>query len=354
LGETLSRFETLKLAAEHWTQTDLTTILIIVFFILGVMVVLVGGILLQKIVKSKNIHNYFFSYARERGLSDKETKILWEYSQKMGRDPLLVLEFKSPFEKVVDLYIRTDPNADEELVQDMRKKLGFNIVHHFIPLAISKDIEMFQNGKMIIDGKQAVDVALYDKDEKFMYWLLIDVRSREGLTPGTPVKITFLRKNDAIYNLESNILEVLQEGNNIVVKLPHTFEMTRIQRREFPRVDVDLPAALGEEITVDGKQETVWHEGKIKDISAVGSKFCAPKESAENIKASLGKEVYIKFELKEERYDLKASVENKEEKEGEICFGLKFIDIKDKEKDKIFQFVQKEQRKLAQLARMHK
>ncbi|WP_187646980.1 flagellar brake protein [Nitrosophilus labii] len=354
MGETLSRFETLKLAAEHWTQTDLTTILIIVFFILGVMVILVGGILLQKIMRSKNTHNYFFSYAKEKGLTDKEAKLLWDYSLKMGRDPLLVLEFKSPFEKVVDLYIRTDPNAKESLVQDMRKKLGFNVIHDFIPLSLSKDIEMFQNGKMIIDGKQAVDVALYDKDEKFMYWLLIDVKSREGISPGTPVKITFLRKNDAIYNFESSVLEVINEGNNIVIKLPHTFEMTRIQRREFPRVEVDLPAMLGETRVINEKEEIIWHSGRIVDISAMGAKFCVPLENRDDIKISVGDDIKIKFELNNVKYDLEASVENRDEREVALCFGLKFKNAKDKIKDQIFNFVQKEQRKLAKIAKVQK
>jgi len=354
LGETLSRFETLKLAAEYWTQTDLTSILIIVFFILGVIIILIGGILLQRIIKSKNIHSYFFNYAKEKGLTDKEAKILWEYSQKMGRDPLLVLEFKSPFEKVVDLYIKSDPNAKESLVQDMRKKLGFNVVYNFIPLSLSKDIEMFQNGKMAIDGKQTFDVALYDKDEKYMYWLLIDIKSREGLKPGLPIKVTFLRKGDAIYNFESTILEIIQEGHNIIVKLPHTFEMNRIQRREFPRVETDIPAMIGQLKTIDGNEKMVWQTGSILDISASGAKFCIPSEEKNEVRFSIGDIAIIKFELSGEKYEIEANIENKDEREVSLCYGLKFKNVKDKIKDKIFDFVQKEQRKMAKLARMQK
>ncbi|WP_281951148.1 flagellar brake protein [Nitrosophilus kaiyonis] len=354
MTETLSRFETLKLAAQHWTQTDLTSILIIVFFILGVMIILVGGILLQKFLKSKNVHSYFFNYAKEKGLTNEEAKLLWDYSQKMGRDPLLVLEFKSPFEKVVDLYIKTDPNPKENLVQDMRKKLGFNIVYNFIPLMLSKDIEMFQNGKLILNGKQAFDTALYDKDEKFMYWLLIDIKSREGIEPGAPVKITFLRRGDAIYNFESTIVDVIQEGHNIVIKIPHTFEMNRIQRREFPRIETDLPAMVGITKIVDGNEEIIWHTGRILDISASGAKFCVPVEEKNSIKFSIGENILVKFELNGEKYEIEANVENKDEREISLCYGLKFKNIKDKVKDKIFEYVQKEQRKMAKLARMQK
>lgn len=354
MGENLSRFETLKLATEYWIQTDIATTLIIIFFILGIMVILVGGILFQKAMKSKNIHNYFFSYAKERGLSDKETKILWNYSLKMARDPLLVLEFKSPFEKVVDLYIKSDPNADEDLVQSIRKKLGFNVTHYFVPLSLSKDIEMFQNGKMIVEGNKAFDVALYDKDEKFMYWLLIDIKSREVVAPGNTIKITFLRKNDAIYNFESTIMDVLQEGGNIIVKLPHTFDMVRIQRREFPRVEVDLPAMIGEVKEIDGNEEIVWHPGQIVDLSATGAKFCIPVDEKNNLKISYGSEVKIKFELNDEIYEFDADIENKDERDVAFCFGLKFKNINEKTRDKIFNFVQKEQRKLAKIARMQK
>jgi hypothetical protein len=40
----------------------------------------------------------------------------------MGRDLFLALEFKSPFEKVIDLYIKDNPNFDENLIKDMRGK----------------------------------------------------------------------------------------------------------------------------------------------------------------------------------------------------------------------------------------
>ncbi|WP_200763829.1 flagellar brake protein [Nitrosophilus alvini] len=349
----LSRFETLKLASENWIHTDLTSILIIIFFILAVIIIFVGGLLMQKFLKTKHIHNYFFKYAEDKGLTEKEAKILWDYSKRMGRDPLLVIEFKSPFEKVVDLYIHTHPNPDEKLVQDMRKKLGFNVIYNFIPLTLSKDIEMFQNGKMIT-GKKAYDVALYDKDEKHMYWLIIGLKSRSEIDENRPVKITFLRKGDAIYNLESPITEVLQEDNKIVVKLPHTFEMSRTQRREFPRIETDIPAMIGDIITVDGKEEIVWHIGRILDISVGGVKFCIPKDGSKEIKTGIGQNVLLKFELENNSYDLKASIENKDERKTAICLGLKFTDIKEKEKEKIFEYIQKEQKKLAQLARSQK
>lgn len=349
-----SRFETLKQATHYWTQTDITTILIILFFIVGVIVVLVGGILLQKILKTKNIHNYFFNYAKEKELTEEEANILWEYSQKMGRDPLLVLEFKSPFEKVIDLYIKSNPNADENMVQDIRKKLGFNIVYDFVPLTISKDIELFQNAKMIIDGKKGLDVSLYDKDERFMYWLVLNTVSRENLIPGKEVKITFLRKKDAIYNFESVIEDVIHEGNKIIVKLPHTFEMIRIQRREFPRVEVDLPAMIGKKIKTDKSEEIVWYPGQIVDISATGAKFCINSEQKDNIKISVKEDVVIKFELENQKFEHGATIENKDERKTTLCFGLKFKKIKDIEKDKIFEFVQKEQKKLAKIAKMRK
>lgn len=353
MPQSVSRFETLKHATEYWTQTDTTTILIILFFILGVITLLVGGILLQKILKTKNIRNYFFSYAKERELTEKEANILWDYTQKMGRDPLLVLEFKSPFEKVVDIYIKTDPNADENLVQDMRKKLGFNIVYDFIPLSLSKDIEMFQNGKMIIDNHR-FDVSLYDKDEKFMYWILLDLKSRSGIEPGTKVKITFLRKKDAIYTFESTIEDVIQENGKIIVKLPHTFEMTRIQRREFPRIEVDLAALIGQKIKKEGIEEIVWHPGQIVDISALGAKFCVGAEKKDGMKFAIKEKIIIKFELNNQKYELNATIENKDERKTILCFGLKFQNINEREKDKIFDFIQKKQKKLAKLAKMKK
>ncbi len=356
--ETVSRFDTLKQATEHWTQTDITTtdittILIIVFFALGVVAVIVGGILLQKLLKTKNMHNYFLNFAKEKELSEDEANILWEYSLKMGRDSLLTLEFKSPFEKVVDLYVKTDPNANEEMVQDMRKKLGFDVVYDFVPLTLSKDIEMYQNAKMIINNR-SFDVSLYDKDERYMYWLLLDLKSKQGIEPGVKVKIIFIRKKDAIYTLESTIKDIISDDGKTAIKLPHTFELVRIQRREFPRVEVDLSALIGQKIKKDNTEKIVWYPGQIVDISTLGTKFCIKSEEKDNIKISVQEKVRIKFELDGHKYDLNATVENKDERKTTLCFGLKFQNIKDKQKDMIFEFVQKEQKKLAKLAKMRK
>jgi hypothetical protein len=77
---------------------------------------------LSKKLKAKYQYSEFVKYAKEKELSDEQIPILWDYSKKMGRDPFLALEFKSPFEKVIDLYTKDNPNFDENLIKEMREK----------------------------------------------------------------------------------------------------------------------------------------------------------------------------------------------------------------------------------------
>jgi hypothetical protein len=64
----------------------------------------------------------FVKYTKEKELSDEQISILWNYPKKMDRDPFLALEFRSPFEKVIDLYTKDNPNFNENLIKDMREK----------------------------------------------------------------------------------------------------------------------------------------------------------------------------------------------------------------------------------------
>jgi len=157
---------------EPTVTTVLAFVLLLVSFVL--FLVLLG--FLRSYIRAKKMKEYFFREALERGLTEEETGILWDYSLKLGRDPFLSLEFKAPFEKVVDLYLRTDPNPKEELIQEMRVKLGFDYVPYFVPLVSTKDIELFQPARLYTPEGEGFDVSLFDKDERFMYWAVVDER----------------------------------------------------------------------------------------------------------------------------------------------------------------------------------
>jgi c-di-GMP-binding flagellar brake protein YcgR len=329
-------------------NTIILFFLILLTFIL--FIILVGFI--RSYLTKRQIKASFFKEALERGLTEKEAQILWTYSLKLGRDPFLALEFKAPFEKVVDLYLREDPNAKEELIRDMRSKLGFDYVPYFVPLVTTKDIELFQPGKLILPDNTRYDVALFDKDERYMYWAVIDSIPHYSFE-GQKVTITFIRKGDGIYTIESVVEGSFMDNGKLVLKMPHTFELNRYQRREHPRVEVELPAKIGipKEIKEGDKVriEYEWVDGEIADISAGGAKVCVKRGVLEKeLPPSEG--IILKFNLAGSDYNLRSTVVNIYPGERKICYGVKFEKIKPEEQKAIYEFVKNEQKRLAQLA----
>ena len=344
-----SKFDTLKLATKYWGgDTSVTTLVAILFFLI-LTIFFVAGFIFQKKLREKNVRKYFIKYAKERDLTDNEIEILWNYSQKMDRDPILVLEFKAPFEKVIDLYIKNDPNADEEMIKDMRKKLGFEIASPYIPLVTTKDIELFQNARMIFANAKAISIALYDKDERYMYWLVVDNNLPPSIGVGEYVKVMFIRPEDGIYTFESPIEEIIKDGGKTIVKFAHSFDLERMQRREYPRIKTEKPAQII--YTVQNKEITL--DGKFFDISAGGAKICFPNATEKSLLDSLsfGNTVIVKFSLEGNHFAIPSTVLDKIQRRKEECIRVNFKDIKDKEREKIMEFVQKEQLKLAQLRR---
>ena len=321
------------------TNTVVVFLLILATFIL--FFILIG--LVREFIKKKKLKAYFFKEAYDRGLTEKEAKILWEYSIKLGRDPFLSLEFKAPFEKVVDLYLQTDSNPDEKLVQDMRVKLGFDYVPYFVPLVSTKDIELFQPAKLYTESKEGFEIALFDKDERFMYWAVIDKRGIPRVV-GQKVIISFVRKGDGIYKFEGTVEDVYSESGKVILKIPHTFEFTRYQRREYTRVEVEIPARVGIKIG----DEVKWLTGEIVDISAGGAKVCISLSETQ-MEIQPMTELLLRFELAGRVFNLKTSVVNVYPRRHANCYGVKFEGIKPDEQKFIHDFVKKEQQKLAQL-----
>ncbi len=324
-------------------QAGTSTIVVFVLILIAIVLffILIG--LVREYLRTRRLEDFFFKEAYDRGLTEKEARILWEYSVKLGRDPFLTLEFKAPFEKAVDVYLHSDPNPDEELIREMRAKLGFDYVPYFVPLVSTKDIELFQPAKLYISETERFDVALFDKDERFMYWAVIDDKPVPRIV-GQKVTVSFIRKGDGIYKFEGIVEDTYTENGRVVLKIPHTFELVRYQRREYARVEVELPVRVG--VTI--YDELKWFNGEIVDISAGGAKVCLPLSEIE-MEIQPMSELILKFNLSDRNFELKATVVNVYPRRHATCYGVKFEDIKPEDQRFIHDFVKREQQKLAQL-----
>jgi len=348
-NEQLDRFEAVKLATRYWHGDEQTSMVVIILFIVAFIGLFAGAFFLQRHLREKTAKAFFVKYAKNKNLTDKEIEILWKYARKMERDPMLVLEFKAPFEKVMDLYIKTDPNADEKLVQEIRKKLDFVVHSPYIPLITTKDIELFQNGRMIFSDNKAVNVALYDKDERYMYWLVVENDLPRNVAPGEEVKVVFVRNDDGIYTISLPIAEIIEEDGKTLIKLPHTFELHRTQRREFPRIRLDEAATV--EFKPPGSPQPLRIEGRLRDISAGGGRVCFDRPMDELRKLKYGDIVTLQTTLNDHTFTLRLKILEKDLHAKESCIRGIFVDIDDETKEKIMEFVQHELLKIAQLKR---
>jgi adenylate kinase family enzyme len=315
-------------AVEKLSGIDINAIVFLFFIILIIILAVLLLNNLSKKLKAKYQYSEFLKYAKEKELNDEQISILWDYSKNMGRDPFLALEFKSPFERVIDLYIKDNPNFDENLIKDAREKLGFDVVPSFVPITVTKDIDLFQGGRVTLEDGRSFNVVLYDKDELYMYWAITD-KNVPNLNVGDKVKISFIRESDGAYVVEGQIKDILKESGTVILKIPHTFEILRIQRREYPRVDTDIEAVLGKKIKEDDKEIIKWHIGRILDISPSGARFCVSIEEKNTLNLRIGGEIILTFTLEEKNFQLTGDVLNIYEKQKIICYGIKFKEIKE-------------------------
>jgi len=300
------------------------------FGISALALLIVLGYLLLKYFKAKKAEKRFFEEASYRGLTGKEAGILWDYSLALGRDPFLSLEFKAPFEKVVDLYLSKAAAVNDPLVQEMRVKLGFDYVPYFVSLVTTKDLDLLQSARLYLPRGEALELVLTDKDERYMYWSVVGSSVPKGLV-GSRATVSFVRKGDGIYKFEG-LIEEVQEGEQPVIKMPHTFRLTRYQRREYARIAVEVPVEVG--LERDGS--VVWLKGEVVDVSAGGAKVCLPQELPE---LSPGTTVLLKFKLLDRDFSLKATVVNVYPRKHAVCYGVKFEDLRLEERKFLNDFV---------------
>ncbi|WP_456395473.1 flagellar brake protein [Desulfurobacterium sp.] len=315
-------------------------LLLILFFALFLFTVAA----VRKFMENRRYKASFFREALSKGLTEREAEILWEYSVKEGRDPFLTLEFKVAFEKVVNYYLSTVPDADEELVKSMRRKLGFDVIPFFVPLVSTKDIELFQPARIELPDGYSAEVTLFDKDERYMYWAFTNPFPKNRVRRGDEVTFIFIKKADAIYKFTVPIEEIYEERDRIIIKVPHTFSLQRYQRRNFARVEVDILCKVG----VSTDKGWKWYEGRLKDISGGGVRVCLPYDDGMP-SISILTEVKLEFFLEGKHFSLNGNVVNEDLREKVLCFGVQFVDIKETDQQAILRFVKKEQKKLAEL-----
>ncbi|WP_457641114.1 flagellar brake protein [Persephonella sp.] len=339
--------ERVNILIESWRQTveqgaNYKALLIILFAFTSILLFLVFWLKIKELISLKYLKKAFFDQASIYGLTPKEAEILWKYARKLKRDPFLTLEIKATFEKVIQQYTNENPDFDDNVIRNMRKKLGFDTLPEYIPLITSKDIDIFQTGKMFTETGKSYSIALYDKDERYMYWLLIDSYPPFDFEKGDKVKVKFLRRNDGIYTIDTTVEDILEEDGKYIVKLPHVFKIERVQRRKEYRINVEFPVELvfkhdGEEIKL---------ESEAVDLSSGGLRVCVPKDAHQKYRLNIGKEVQVKFSIENKDFSFLSSIRNIYEEDNRVCYGLHFSKMKKRDKEAIVNYIIKAEQEL--------
>ncbi|MDQ7056737.1 MAG: PilZ domain-containing protein, partial [Persephonella sp.] len=94
-------------------------IVILIFILIGFFLVFWEKF--EEFLSKRYLKKLFYRNGENYGLTKRELDILWEYSYRLNKDPFLVLEYKSPFEKVVHAYVQNNPQYNENLIKSMRK-----------------------------------------------------------------------------------------------------------------------------------------------------------------------------------------------------------------------------------------
>jgi len=313
--------------------------------ILGFLVVALILIFWEKVeeyISYRYLKRLFFKNGEAIGLTKDELEILWKYSNKLHKSPFLAIEYKAPFEKVIQAYIEENPDTySEELIKSMRKKLGFDKLPSFIPLVSTKDIDIFQVGNLIYQQK-SYPIALYDKDERFMYWYLIDWKPPFPFKKGDTVKIRFVRDNDAIYIVEGRIEDIYEDKGKYIIKIPHTFNLIQIQRRRNFRLRIHLPIT----VVIGEGDKQVKVETETADISIDGVGFCLPILKARELNINVGGEIGVSIQFEERTVSAKGVVKNIREVDKRVCYGVEFTQIDREDKNFLLRFVQEKQQEI--------
>ena len=341
--EVQAGWDTIVEASRYMFRGPTSKEILIFFIVLTVTAVVISvPYLWSRFSRAKEIEKAFFARGRSLGLTDEEIRVLWKYAKDFPYDPQMIYENKPVFEKTVSKITRKDI-GEVHLIPHIRAKLRFDTVPWFIPLTSTRDIDLYQTGKVVIDGTY-VDAAVWDKTETELHVVILQSAPRT-VRVGEKIRFHFIRENEGRYSFETTVKDKYTEGDRLVLVLEHTDDLSRVQLRESLRWKVNVPVefAIVKDITEEFTQEATFMSGVIDDISTKGVRIC----TEEPIKPTEGAYIIMNFSLDDQHFEnLLGQVANVREHKSRVCMGVKFLKVSRQEEKAIDSFILEEQRKL--------
>ncbi len=343
--EIQTAWDTLIEASRHFRGPSTQEILLFLVILALVLAVITIPYLWSRIAHAREVEKAFFLRGKALGLSDKEVALLWKHMKDYPYDPQMVFDNKPLFEKIVTKIVNEDIEG-VNLIPSIRSKLRFDTVPWFIPITNTRDIDLYQTGKLVVDNTY-VDAAVWDKTETELHVVVLGPLPR-AVHVGERVRFHFIRENEGRYSFESTVIDKYNDGDKVVLVLEHTDQINRIQLRESIRWKVNLPVefALIDDFTEEAMKDITPVLGRIEDISVKGVRIC----TEEPITPVQGKYVLMNFAIGEHKFEnLIGQIVNVISKKSSVCMGIKFLKLSRQEEKIIDKFILDEQRRLIKM-----
>jgi len=351
------RFETFKEATKYMFEPSLQDIIISLFGLFAsISVLILLPYFISKYIKSNMLKREFKVVGESFGLEEEEINVLYECARNLS-EPSKLFHSKYVFEKCAGKLIKKN-SENIPIIVSVRKKLKFEHLPWFLPLSTTRDIELYQTGFISYKGN-SYSAAVWEKTEKELHIAILD-RLEDIPEVGKKISFSFLREDDGRYYFQEEVLNTYLEGSKIVLVLPHTEKLGKIQLRESVRWKVSIPARVfffGRVVTpeelslMENIPNEAFVEGTIEDISVGGLKVClkGPFELRE------GESLLIEFEWKNNYFDrILSEIINIRSLTEKTCIGVKFLNLKKSQEETIRKLILEEQREVLRSYKMGK
>jgi len=350
-------FETFKEATRYMFQPSLQDVLIVFLGLFAsILVLILLPYFISRYIKSNMVKREFKVVGESFGLEEEEINVLYECARNLS-EPSKLFHSKYVFEKCAGKLVKKN-SENIPIIVSVRKKLKFEHLPWFLPLSTTRDIELYQTGFISYKGK-SYSAAVWEKTEKELHIAILD-RLEDIPKVGEKIRFSFLREDDGRYYFQEEILSSYLDGNKVVLVLPHTEKLGKIQLRESVRWKVSIPARVfffGRVVTpeelllMEEIPKEAFVEGTIEDISTGGLRVCLknlvePKE---------GESLLIEFEWKNNYFGpILSEIRNVRISTEKICIGVKFLNLKNLQEETIRKLILEEQREVLRTYKMGK
>ena len=299
-------FETFKEATKYMFQTDLTDILLVLFgLVASVVILVVLPYAISRYLASRSARKEFEVVGKQMGLNEEEIALLYKCASSL-EDPNKVFHSKYVFERCAGKLVK-ESSDNIPIIASVRKKLKFEHLPWFLPLATTRDIEVYQTGFVSYKGK-FYGAAVWEKTEEDLKIAILD-RIPESPQPGEKVRFSFLREDDGRYYFEAEVLNTYLEGGKVILVIPHTEKLGKVQLRDSVRWKVSIPARA-------------FFFNRTERVKVCFNRFVSAKE---------GDSLLLEFEWKGEAFkNILAEIKHISGSTDRTCLGLKFLNLKKK------------------------